>query len=45
MGIWKSEVGTGKSMEKANVIQFHQWTEVIYINNYSLYFHMSHVKI
>ena len=28
INIWESEVGTGKSMEKAEVIQFYQWKEV-----------------
>ena len=29
-GVWKSEVGSGKSKEKAKVIKFHQWEELIF---------------
>ena len=34
---WKSEVGSEKSVEKADVIQFHQWEDVI--------IHISYLKV
>ena len=31
IGVWKSEAGSRKSMEKAEDIQFHPWSTTFYI--------------